>query len=168
MVNNNRQLKEQKIAEIKEKMGKAEAIIMVKYQGLNVEEDTELRKALREAGVEYRVYKNSLAIRAIQELGYEGIAQYFEGPIAVAMSYDDPTAPARITNDFAKNHKALELIAGYVQGEVFDVNKVKELASVPSKEVLIAKLLGSFKAPLSNFAYLLSAIKDKKEAEEQA
>ncbi|AAK81083.1 large subunit ribosomal protein L10 [Clostridium acetobutylicum] len=168
MVNKNRQLKEQKVAEIKEKMGKTEAMIMVKYQGLNVEEDTELRKALREAGVEYRVYKNSLAVRAINELGYEGIAQYLEGPIAIAMSYDDPTAPARIINDFAKTHKALELVAGYVQGEVFDVNKVKELASVPAKEVLIAKLLGSFKAPLSNFAYLLSAIKDKKEAEEQA
>lgn len=168
MANANRQLKEEKVAEIKEKMGKTQAIVVVKYQGLTVEEDTELRKSLREAGVEYRVYKNSLVKRALNELGYEGMAQYFEGPMAVAMGYNDPTAPARIINDFAKDHKALELISGYVQGEVFDVNKIKELASVPSKEVLIAKLLGSFKAPLSKFTYLLSAIKDKKDSEEQA
>lgn len=168
MASENRKLKEEKVADIKEKMGKTQAIVVVKYQGLTVEEDTELRKSLREAGVEYRVYKNSLVKRAINELGYEGMAQYFEGPMAVAMSYDDPTAPARIINDFAKTHKALELVSGYIQGEVFDSNKIKELASVPSKDVLIAKLLGSFKAPLSKFTYLLSAIKDKKESEEQA
>lgn len=160
-----RELKEQKVTEIKEKMGKAQAMILVKYQGLTVEEDTELRKKLREAGVEYKVYKNTLATRAASELGHEGITQYFQGPVAIAMSYDDVTAPARILNDFAKDHKVLELVAGVVNGEVFDVNKVKELASVPPKDVLIAKLLGSFKAPLSNLAYLLNAIKEKKESE---
>lgn len=168
MPNANRQLKEAKIAEIKEKMDKAQALILVKYQGLNVEEDTALRKQLREAGVEYKVYKNTLAIRAAKELGHEGITKYFEGPVAVALGYDDVTAPARILNDFAKDHKAVELIAGLVNGEEFDASKVKELASVPPKEVLIAKLLGSFKAPISNFAYLLSAVQDKKKAEEEA
>ncbi|MFL0249209.1 50S ribosomal protein L10 [Clostridium neuense] len=168
MPNKNRELKEQKIAEIKEKMDKAQALILVKYQGLNVEEDTALRKQLREAGVEYKVYKNTLASRAAKELGHEGITKFFEGPIAVALGYDDVTAPARILNDFAKEHKALELVAGLVNGEEFDANKVKELASVPPKEVLIAKLLGSFNAPLSKLAYLLSAISDKKQAEEQA
>jgi large subunit ribosomal protein L10 len=166
--NANRQLKEAKIAEIKEKMDKAQALILVKYQGLNVEEDTALRKQLREAGVEYKVYKNTLAVRAAKELGHESITKYFEGPTAVALGYDDVTAPARILNDFAKDHKALELVAGLVNGEEFDAAKVKELASVPPKEVLIAKLLGSFKAPISNFAYLLSAIQDKKKAEEEA
>lgn len=168
MPNANRQLKEAKIAEIKEKMDKAQALILVKYQGLNVEEDTALRKQLREAGVEYKVYKNTLAVRAAKELGHESITKYFEGPTAVALGYDDVTAPARILNDFAKDHKALELVAGLVNGEEFDAAKVKELASVPPKEVLIAKLLGSFKAPISNFAYLLSAIQDKKKAEEEA
>lgn len=168
MPNKFRELKEQKVAEIKEKMGKAEAVILVKYQGLTVEEDTELRKKLREAGVEYKVYKNTLATRAANELGHEGIAKYFEGPVAVAMSYDDVTAPARILNDFAKDHKVMELVAGLVSGEVFDADKVKELASVPPKDVLIAKLLGSFKAPLSKFAYVLSAIQEKKQSEEQA
>lgn len=160
-----RELKEAKVLEIKEKLGKAEAVIMVDYQGLTVEEDTELRKSLREAGVEYKVYKNTLVTRAANELGFEKMVTYLEGPVAVAIGYDDPTAPARILNDFSKAHKALELKAGLVQGEIFDENKVKELASVPSKEVLIAKLLGSFKAPISNFAYLVSAIKDKKESE---
>ncbi|KOF57993.1 50S ribosomal protein L10 [Clostridium sp. DMHC 10] len=149
-------------------MDKAQALILVKYQGLNVEEDTALRKQLREAGVEYKVYKNTLASRAAKELGHESITKYFEGPVAVAMGYDDVTAPARILNDFAKDHKALELIGGLVNGEEFDTNKVKELASVPPKEVLIAKLLGSFKAPLSKFAYLLSAVQEKKQTEEQA
>lgn len=160
-----RQLKEQKVSEIREKLEKAQAVIMVKYQGLTVEEDTELRKGLREAGVEYKVYKNTLVTRAANELGFEGFVEYLEGPIAVAFGYDDPTAPARILNDFAKTHKVLELKAGLIQGEMFDEAKIKELASVPSKDVLIAKLLGSFKAPISNFAYLVSAIKDKKESE---
>jgi large subunit ribosomal protein L10 len=160
-----KELKEAKISEIKEKLSKAEAVIMVNYQGLTVQEDTELRKSLREVGVEYKVYKNTLVTRAANELGFERMVQYLEGPIAVAIGYEDPTAPARVLNDFSKTHKALELKAGLVQGEMFDENKIKELASVPSKEVLIAKLLGSFKAPISNFAYLVSAIKDKKESE---
>jgi large subunit ribosomal protein L10 len=161
----NRELKEAKIAEIKEKLEKAQSIIISKYQGLTVEEDTSLRKSLREAGVEYKVYKNTLVSRAAKELGFEGIVQYLEGPVSIAFGYDDPTAPARTLNDFAKNHKALELKAGLVQGQLFDEAKVKELASIPSKEVLIAKLLGSFKAPLSNFAYLINAIIEKKESE---
>ena len=165
MASNNRELKEAKVLEIKEKLEKAEGIIFSKYQGLTVEEDTELRKALREAGVEYKVYKNTLVSRAATELGFDGIVKYLEGPLSVAIGYEDPTAPARILNDFAKNHKVLELKAGIVQGEVFDEAKVKELASIPSKEILIGKLLGRFKAPISNFAYLLNAIIEKKESE---
>lgn len=165
MASKNREVKEAKVLEIKEKLEKAEAIIVAKYQGLTVEEDTLLRKELREAGVEYKVYKNTLATRAVKDLGYEGFDQYLEGPVALALGYDDPTAPARVLNDFAKTHKALELKAGLVQGALFDEAKIKELASIPSKEVLIAKLLGSFKAPISNFAYLLNAIIEKKDSE---
>jgi large subunit ribosomal protein L10 len=160
-----RQLKETKVSEIKEKLEKAQSVIMVNYQGLTVGEDTELRKNLREAGVEYKVYKNTLVTRAANDLGLEKLVEFLEGPVAVALGYDDPTAPARILNDFAKVHKALELKAGLVQGEIYDEAKIKELASVPSKEVLIAKLLGSFQAPISKFAYLVSAIKDQKEAQ---
>ncbi|AWZ49547.1 50S ribosomal protein L10 [Hathewaya limosa] len=165
MLSKNRQLKEAKVQEIKEKLEKAQAIILADYQGLNVEEDTELRKQLRESGVEYKVYKNTLTTLALKELGIEGLDEYLNGPVSIAISYEDPTAPARILNNFAKDHKKLELKAGIVQGEVFDINRIKELASIPSKEVLLAKLLGSFKAPLSNLAYLLNAIKEKKESE---
>ena len=161
----NRDIKEAKVSEIKEKMEKAQGIIFAKYQGLTVEEDTELRKALREAGVEYKVYKNTLTTLAAKELGFDGIVDALEGPLSVAFGYEDPTVPAKVLNDFAKNHKKLELVAGIVQGEIFDEAKVKQLATIPSREVLIAKLLGSFKAPLSNLAYLLNAIKEQKETE---
>lgn len=165
MPGKNRTLKEAKVQEIKGKLEKAEAAILANYQGLNVEEDTELRKKLREAGVEYKVYKNTLTKLAAKELGLDGINEYLEGPVSIAIGYEDPTAPARILNDFAKDHKKLELKAGIVQGEVYDTDKVKELAAIPPKEVLLAKLLGSFKAPLSNFAYLINAIKEKNENE---
>ena len=161
----NREIKEAKVSEIKEKMEKAQGIIFAKYQGLTVEEDTELRKALREAGVEYKVYKNTLTTLAAKELGFDGIVDALEGPLSVAFGYEDPTVPAKVLNDFAKNHKKLELVAGIVQGEIFDEAKVKQLATIPSREILIAKLLGSFKAPLSNLAYLLNAIKEQKETE---
>lgn len=167
MMNKNRQLKEAKVLEIKEKMEKAQAVILAQYQGLTVEEDTELRKNLREAGVEYKVYKNRLAALAAKELGFDGIEEYLEGPVSIAFGYEDVTVPARVLNDFAKTHKKLELKAGIVNGQIFDTAKVVQLASIPSKEVLLAKLLGSFKAPISNFAYLVNAIKDKK-AEESA
>lgn len=164
----NRQLKEAKVIEIKEKMQKAQSMIFANYQGLTVEEDTELRKKLREAGVEYKVYKNTLTTLAAKELGLDGIVSYLEGPVSVAFGYEDATAPARILNDFAKNHKKLELKAGIVEGTIYDAKGVEKLASIPSREVLIAQLLGSFKAPLSNLAYLLNAIKEKKESAEQA
>jgi large subunit ribosomal protein L10 len=165
-VGKNRQIKEAKVSEIKEKMEKAQGIIFAQYQGLTVEEDTMLRKNLREAGVEYKVYKNTLSTLAAKELGFGEIGSILQGPLSMALGYEDPTAPARILADFAKDHKKLELKGGIVQGEIFDADKVKQLATIPPKEVLIAKLLGSFKAPISSFAYLVSALKEKKESEE--
>lgn len=165
MLNKNKQLKQAKVQEIKERLEKSQAVILADYHGLTVEEDTELRKKLREVGVEYKVFKNTLSILALKQLGVEGLEQHLVGPLAMAISYDDPTVPARILNDFAKNHKNLELKAGLVQGEIYDLDKIKQLATIPSREVLLAKLLGSFKAPVSNFAYLLNAIKEKKESE---
>ena len=157
-------IKEQKVAEIKEKLEKSQAVILSSYQGLTVEEDTQLRKTLREAGVEYRVYKNTLVTLAARELGMDaGIEKYLEGPVSIAFGYEDATAPARILNDFAKENKKLELKAAIVEGTVYNKEQTEQLAAIPSREVLLAKLLGSIKSPLSNFAYLLSAIADKKE-----
>lgn len=166
MISKNREIKEAKVLEIKEKLQKAQGVVLAKYQGLTVEEDTELRKRLREAGIEYKVYKNTLTTLAAKELGIEGLDSYLEGSTSVAFGYEDATAPARILHQFAQEHKKLELKAGLVEGTVYDANGVKVLATIPSREVLIAKLLGSFKAPLSNLAYLLSAVKDKKESEQ--
>jgi large subunit ribosomal protein L10 len=167
-VSNNLEIKKAKVLEIKEKMEKAQGMVFAQYQGLTVEEDTELRKKLRDAGIEYKVYKNTLAILAAKELGLDGITGYLEGPVSVAFGYEDATAPARILNDFAKTHKKLELKAGIVEGTVYDAKGVQTLATIPSREVLIAQLLGSFKAPLSKLAYLLNAIKENKESAEQA
>ena len=164
-MNKNRHLKQAKVAEIKEKLEKSQSVVLTSYQGLTVEEDTQLRKNLREAGIEYRVYNNTLVTLAAKELGLEGMVEYLEGPVSMAFGYEDATAPARILNDFAKDHKKLELKAGVVDGEVYDQAMITKIASIPSKEVLIAKFLGSIKAPLSNLAYLLNAIKEKKEAE---
>ncbi|MCR6516277.1 MAG: 50S ribosomal protein L10 [Clostridium sp.] len=164
-MNKNRQLKEAKVAEIREKLEKAKGVVLTDYQGLTVEEDTQLRKNLREAGVEYKVYKNTLVTLAAKELGFDGVVEYLEGPVSIAFGYDDATVAARVLNDFAKDHKKLELKAGIVEGDVYDKDQITKIASIPSKEVLIAKLLGSIKSPLSNLAYLLNAIKEKKEAE---
>ncbi|MDT8715805.1 50S ribosomal protein L10 [Clostridium sp. 19966] len=164
MQNKNREIKEAKVQEIKEKLEKAQGLVLANYQGLTVEEDTELRKTLREAGIEYKVYKNTLTTLAAKEIGLDDVTSYLEGPISVAISYDDATAPARILNDFAKGHKKLDLIAGVVEKKVYDAEQIKAIAAIPSREVLIAKILGSFKAPLSNLAYLLNAVKESKES----
>lgn len=161
-MNNNRTLKEAKVAEIKEKLEKATSVVLSQYQGLTVEEDTVLRKNLREAGVEYKVYKNTLVTIAAKELGLEGIVEYLEGPVAIAFGYEDVTVAARVLNDFAKDHKKLELKAGIVEGEIYDTAKIKQLATIPSKEVLIAKLLGSIKSPISSFARVINAIAESK------
>ena len=115
MTSKNRVKKEAKVAEIKEKLEKAQGVVLAGYQGLTVEEDTKLRKTLREAGVEYKVYKNTMTTLAAKELGLDGIVTYLEGPVSIAFSYDDATAAARALNDFAKEHKKLELKAGIVE-----------------------------------------------------
>lgn len=161
------ELKKGVVAEITEKLQNSTAAVVVDYRGLKVEEVTELRNKFREAGVEYKVYKNTLARRAAENAGMEELVKELVGPNGIAFSYDDPVAPAKIASEFAKAHKNLELRVGIVEGAFYNEDKLKELANVPSREVLIAKLLGSLKAPVSNFAYLVKAIADKK-AEEQA
>jgi large subunit ribosomal protein L10 len=159
------EIKKEVVAEITEKFQKSTAAIVVDYRGLKVEEVTELRRQFREAGVEYKVYKNTLSRLAAKNAGMEELVKELVGPNAIAFSYDDPVAPARIADKFAKDHKNLEIRVGVVEGVFYNNDKIKELANIPSKEVLIAKLLGSLKAPISNFAYLIKAIADKKEAE---
>ena len=149
------------ISEIREKIENSGSLVLVDYRGLTVEQVTDLRKKYREAGVQYKVYKNTMMKLAFKELGFED----FEGPSAVAFSGEDLTAAARITNEFAKSNEKLVIKAGILEGKILDTNGVKAVANIPSREVLIAKLLGSLKAPVSNFVYMLDALRKKKEEE---
>ena len=157
--------KSQTVSEIADKIKNSSSVVFFEYRGLTVGETNALRKILKETNSEYKVYKNTLVTLAANELGLGDLVQYLEGPVSIAFGYEDATAPARVLNNFAKDHKKLELKAGIVDGIVYDKAGVEKLATIPSKEVLIAKLLGSIKSPLSNLAYLLNAIKEKKEAE---
>ena len=154
------------VAEIAEKLQKSASCVVVDYKGLKVEEVTELRNKFREAGIDYKVYKNTLVRRAAAEVG--NMAQFDDvnlvGTNAIAFGYEDPVAPAKIVNDFAKTHPKLELKMGFVEGEFYDAENIKKLAEIPSRDELIAKLLGSLKAPVSNFVYLVDAIAKKQEA----
>lgn len=163
-MNNNKEIKALKVNEIKEKMQKAKSLVLVNYQGINVEQDTALRSTLRKNNVEYKVYKNTMVTRAAQELGIEGMEQYLEGPVSMAFGYDDETTAAKLIADFAKASKKLEIKGGYVDGKVYDAELMNQLATIPSKEVLIAKFLGSIKSPLSNLVYMLNAVAESKEA----
>lgn len=156
--------KAQKVQEIREKMEKAKSLVLVNYQGINVEQDTELRSTLRKNNVEYKVYKNTMVTRAAQELGIEGLEQYLEGPVSIAFGYDDETTAAKLIADFAKAAKKLEIKGGYVDGKVYDAELMNQLAKIPAKEVLIGKFLGSIKSPLSNLVYMLNAVAESKEA----
>lgn len=153
-----------KVQEIREKMEKAKSLVLVNYQGINVEQDTELRSTLRKNNVEYKVYKNTMVTRAAQELGIEGLEQYLEGPVSIAFGYDDETTAAKLIADFAKASKKLEIKGGFVDGKVYDAELMNQLAKIPAKEVLIGKFLGSIKSPLSNLVYMLNAVAESKEA----
>lgn len=149
------------VNEIKEKMEKAASVVLVDARGLTVEEDTALRKQLREAGVDYKVYKNTMVHFAIQGTQFEGLDEYLSGPSTFAFSYEEATTAASILNKAAKDLKALEFKAGVVEGVVYDAAGMKLVADIPSREVLLSKLLGSFKSPMSAFARVVQAIADK-------
>lgn len=148
------------VNEIKEKLEKATSAVLVDARGLTVEQDTKLRKQLREAGVDYKVYKNTMMNFAVQGTEFEGLKDYFEGPSALAVCYEDPTVAAGILNKFKKEAKALEFKAGVVEAIVYDAKGIEAIADIPSRDVLLAKLLGSFKSPLSSFARVIQAIAD--------
>ncbi|HBM79908.1 MAG: 50S ribosomal protein L10 [Clostridiales bacterium] len=153
------------VQNIKEKFDKAQTVVFADYRGLTVQEDTELRRKFREAGVEYKVLKNTLTSIAAKEAGAPDINKFLSGPTSFAFGYDDLIEPARVLRNFIKEHKKMEIKGAIVKGKIYDADKVNELAAIPPREVLIAKLLGSFKAPLSKFAYLVNAIKEQKEAQ---
>ena len=145
------------VQEIADKMKNAQGTVVVDYRGLNVEEVTELRKKARENNIDYKVYKNSMMRFAAKEAGVEGLLDVLVGPTAIAFCEDDPVTPAKLINDFAGEHKALEIKAGVVEGKVLDVAGVKELAELPPREVLVAKVLAGLNAPISGFANVLNA-----------
>ncbi|MBP2656157.1 MAG: rplJ [Firmicutes bacterium] len=169
--------KEAVVSELKTKLSDSKGVVLTNYRGLNVAMDTKLRRKFREAGVEYRVIKNTMTRIAANEVGIVGLDQYLEGPTAIAMSMTDPVAPAKVLSDFIKENKlqAMEIKAGLVEGKVIDAQGVKALASLPPREVLIATLLGTLQAPITglvnvlhgnlrNLAYVLEAVRQQKES----
>jgi large subunit ribosomal protein L10 len=149
------------VAELAEQIKNSPAGVVVNYQGITVEADTKMRKALREAGVKYMVVKNSLTGRACDEVGLSDMKQYLSGMTAIAICQDDPIAPAKIMKEYADKIANFEIKAGFVDGGVIDGQGVEALAATPSKEVLIAKMMGSLMSSLYGFAYVLQAKIDK-------
>lgn len=146
--------KAQVVAEIKEKLQSSSGVVLADYRGLTVSQVTQLRAQLRQAGVEYRVLKNTMVRRAAHEVGIDGLDSYLEGPTAVAFSAD-PVAPAKVLADFAKTSKNFAIKAGVVEGKVIDMAGVKALAELPSREVLLAQVLRGMQAPLTGMANVL-------------
>ena len=155
------ELKQPIVAEISEAIKEAQSVVLVDYRGLTVEQDTNLRKQLREAGITYKVYKNTMMNFAFKGTDFEALAPYLEGPSAVAISTTDATAPARILAKFAKDAKALEIKAGVVEGTVYDATGMQAIAAIPSRDELISKLLGSLQSPITNFARVMNQLAEK-------
>ncbi len=152
------------VAEVVEKINNSSSVVLVDYRGINVEQDTAMRKALREAGVEYRVIKNSALSRAFEQTGNTGYDEYFFGPTAAAFGPEsDPVAPCRILSEYA-GKTPMTIKCGVVEGKKFDENGVKALASIPEKPVLLAQLLGLLTSPMRSLAIALSEVAQKQSA----
>ena len=162
------ELKQPIVKAIVDDITDAQSIVLVDYRGLTVAQDTELRKQLREAGIVYKVCKNTMMKRAFEGTDFAQLDEYLEGPSAIAISKDDATAPARIICKFAKTAQALEVKAGVVEGTVYDANGVAELSKVPSREELLSKLLGSLQSPITNLARVLNQIAEQNGAPAEA
>jgi large subunit ribosomal protein L10 len=156
------ELKKAKVQEIQTKIEAATSVVLVNYRGLNVEEVTELRNNYREAGIEYKVYKNNMMRFAFAAAGFEGMSEFLKGPNGVAFCTDEVTA-ARITKEFADKHDALELKAGVVAGEVMGLDKITEIANLPTKEILLTRLVIALNSPISKLARVAKAIAEKQE-----
>ena len=164
-MSNNLEMKKTVVAGIKEKFEKAQTVVLVDYRGLTVAEDTELRNQLRKAGVEYAVLKNTMISRAIEGMNVDEMHASLEGPTAVAFGYEDMIAHAKILSEFAKKSKKLTIKCGVCDGAYLNADGVEALASLPSKEVLIAKIMGSMMSSVSKFVYCVEAIRKQKAGE---
>ncbi|MCI8446892.1 MAG: 50S ribosomal protein L10 [Eubacterium sp.] len=155
------EIKQPIVQEIAENIKDAQSVVLVDYRGLTVAQDTQLRKQLREAGITYKVYKNTLMNFAFKGTEFESLSDSLEGPNAIAISKDDATAPARVLAQFAKTAPALEIKAGVVEGNFYDTEAMKEISGIPSREELLSKLLGSIQSPITNFARVIKQIAEK-------
>ena len=162
----NLEIKKGVVADIKEKFEKAQSAILVDYRGLNVAEVTDLRNQLRKAGVEYAVLKNTMINLAVKDMNLDDLKPHLEGPTAVAFGFEDAVAPAKILSEFAKKNKKITIKCGVCDGAYIDEAGVQSLASTPSREVLIAKIMGSMMSSVSKFVYALEAIRKKQAGEE--
>ncbi|PTG71861.1 50S ribosomal protein L10 [Staphylococcus chromogenes] len=159
--------KKQHVDEIAEQLKSSVSTVFVDYRGLTVAEVTDLRKQLREAGVQYKVYKNTMLRRAAEKAGIEGLDEYLAGPTAVAFTTEDVVAPAKVIAGFAKEHEALEIKTGVMEGSVISADQVKTVGSLPSHEGLVSMLLSVLQAPMRNFAYAVKAVGESKEESEE-
>ena len=160
------ELKQPIVEEISAQIKDAQSVVLVDYRGLTVEQDTRLRKQLREAGITYKVYKNTMMNFAFKGTYFEALAPYLEGPSAVAISTEDATAPARVLCKFAKEADKLEIKGGVVEGIAYDAKGIGEIAKIPSREELLSKLLGSIQSPITNFARVMNQLAEKGGASE--
>ena len=159
------ELKKPIVEEISESIKDAAAVVLVDHRGLTVEQDTVLRKQLREAGITYKVYKNTMIKRAVAGTEFEALVADLEGPTAIAISKEDATVPAKILYDFAKTADKLQLKSGVIEGTYYDSNSIKVIATIPSRDELISKFLGSIQSPVTNFARVIKQIAEQKETE---
>ncbi|SDI91099.1 50S ribosomal protein L10 [Alteribacillus bidgolensis] len=157
--------KQSVVQEIAEKLENSVSTVVVDYRGLDVAEATELRKQLREAGVDFKVYKNTMVRRATEKTNLTELDEFLVGPTAVATSTEDVVAPAKVLNNFAKDHEQLEIKTGVIEGRVASLEEIKELASLPSHDGLVSMLLNVLQAPIRNFALASKAVADQKEEE---
>lgn len=155
------ELKKPIVEEISASIKDAQSAVLVDYRGLTVAQDTQLRKQLREAGVTYKIYKNTMMNFAFKGTDFESLSEYLEGPSALALSTTDATAPARVIAKFAKTAPALEIKGGIVEGVTYDAKGIQSIASIPSREELLSKLLGSIQSPITNFARVMNQLAEK-------
>ncbi|MGN7384816.1 50S ribosomal protein [Chlamydia abortus] len=163
-----REQKQQLVSEVVSKLRESSCTIVADYRGLNVAQVTELRKQLREAGVEFQVLKNTLVRRATAEAELTELDTALTGPTAIAFSKEDVVAPAKILSDFAKKNDKLSIKAGIVEGRIVDISQIKELADLPSREGLLSMLLSVLQAPVRNFALAVKAVAEKQESGAEA
>ena len=158
------ELKQPIVQEISEKVKDAQAVVLVDARGLTVAQDTQLRRALRADNVFYKVYKNTMMTRAFENTDFAQLDDLLNGPSALAVSHEDPAAPARVLMKFAKTNPDLELKGGVVEGKFYDAEALKDIALIPSREELLSKLLGSIQSPIANFARVVKQIAEQKES----